>query len=374
MQRLSLYASRQCIFISCFLVITFINQAPFKIPFHFTRVNYSLDLCCSKCKLEEHKDHSITLLEYSHGALKTILEKCVSDLEKYQSTAEEIPRRAETWLETAEGKVAEITDLIRKSFAEIREAVNKREDEILECIGERSARNDATAQLIQEAKELAEELPSIVECAKDLLSELDSRNPTVAIAEKALSAQEKTENWEKITEELKRLENCEMFTDTERFLREIERSVDDIFAIQDIPLKCVLRTTLSGLTAERVYSAYASLRWESDGQFDEYAVSMRKEGDEWSPGEDGIIHMSKKDCCHCVVYPLDPETSYEFRVKGKSRGVESKWSEALSVRTVGRTIYIEVESIVLEMRKKLSNPNMCIRFLDSIVGLSKEGK
>lgn len=313
-------------------------------------------------------------MEYSHGALKTILEKCVSDLEKYQSTAEEIPRRAETWLETAEGKVAEIADLIRKSFAEIREAVNKREDEILESIGERSARNDATAQLIQEAKELAEELPSIVEGAKDLLSELDSRNPTVAIAEKALSAQEKTENWEKITEELKRLENCEMFTDTERFLREIERSVDDIFAIQDVPLKCVLRTTLSGLTAERVYSAYASLRWESDGQFDEYAVSMRKEGDEWSPGEDGIIHMSKKDCCHCVVYPLEPETSYEFRVKGKSRGVESKWSEALSVRTVGRTAYLEVESIVLEMRKKLSNPNMCIRFLDSIVGLSKEGK
>lgn len=135
-------------------------------------------------------------------------------------------------------------------------------------------------------------------------------------------------------------------------------------------MKRVLRSVPTGLTVDKVYSVYASLRWDRGEQFDEYVISYREEGGECS-GDNKLIHVDKKSD-HCVVYPLKPETLYQFRMLGKVDGMETRWSETISA-TTERVVSTGVDRLTRELENSLDNVDDCIRILKNVAYLSGRG-
>ena len=53
------------------------------------------------------------------------------------------------------------------------------------------------------------------------------------------------------------------------------------------------------------------------------------------------------------MYPLKPDTGYEFRVMGKKGGSETRWSEAVAVRTEERVVDEEIENASHKFRANM---------------------
>ena len=265
-------------------------------------------------------------------------------------------------------KTAKLTSKYFKSF---REAIDEKEKAILERLGNYEAAQNTTNSLINDARDLMREVPTIIEGVKKLLAEWDSKKLTAVTAGKVLAIKRKVESGEKIVGELKRVGDCEVLVETERFLRGVKRGLEEINAVEEVPMKRVLYSAPTGFGTKAVHPVFVSLCWDENEEFDEYVISKREEGGEWSDGKD-LIHVDnnegKKN--HFVLYPLKPETEYEFRLMGKKEGMETRWSEAVSVRTGARTVIPEVDNTVRRLKRNMNNTEVCAMLLGNIIKLS----
>lgn len=145
--------------------------------------------------------------------------------------------------------------------------------------------------------------------------------------------------------------------------------------MEETPAKRVLRSEHFNLEVEKLYSVFVFLRWSNDGEgeeeFDEHIISMKEEGGEWS--DDSSLVRVNEESSYCVVYPLKPETTYEFRMKGKKSDMETKWSEVLSVKTEPRTVIPEVDEAIRELRDSINDENRCIELLGTIFSMTEIG-
>ena len=146
-------------------------------------------------------------------------------------------------------------------------------------------------------------------------------------------------------------------------------------------MKRVLCTAPAGLVVERVCSVFAILRWDKSDGLTEYAVQQREEGHEWDDEEEeeNLCVDLVKEGNRCVVYPLKPDTAYEFRVRGTgANGVETRWSCAVSARTerkVAAAAAVGVYGAVHDLRENVNDGAMCATLLGNIITLSKrDGK
>lgn len=143
--------------------------------------------------------------------------------------------------------------------------------------------------------------------------------------------------------------------------------------MEEKPTKRTLRSEHSSIEVRELYSVYVSLCWDNEeGEgFDEHIISMREEGGEWS--DDSELVRVNEENSYCVVYPLNPETTYEFRMKGKKSDTETKWSETLSVKTKARTVIPEVDEIVRDLKDNVNDEIRCGELLGAIFNLVKMG-
>lgn len=299
----------------------------------------------------------------SQEELKASLESSITSLEGYQNVLKTMPQKAEEWLNDAENKTKEVVKLIHEQFDILRDAIDKKEEEIIQHFEVNETDHETTNELIYNARELILEIPTIVDKVKTLLSEWDNKKEVITdITEEVISVKNKVKSGEEIVKKLKIFENCETYVDTEKFVKGMKRGLNEINGICEIPLKRVLCSAPTGLATKKVYSKHVSLCWDKGEKFGEYIISYREKGGEWSDGDE-LIRINKKKN-QCVVYPLEPDTTYEFRVMGKIDEMEAKWSEAVSAKT-GHTpdIYPEVDSAVRELRDNLGNVNECVRVL-----------
>ena len=328
-----------------------------------------------KCKLEgEHKGHSTVSVDAAQDALKASLESYIPSLERYQSTFEKAHQKAEELIDNTDTKANETAELIRQSFKTLREAIDKKEKEILGRLGSYEASQETTNSLINDARDLMREVPSIIEGVKKLLEEWDNEKLTAGTAGKVLAIKGKVESGEKIAGELKRVGGCETLVETERFLRGVKRGLEEINAVEEVPMKRVLCSATTGFGTKAVHPVFVSLCWDKNEEFDEYIISKREEGGEWSYGKD-LIHVdnNKGERDHFVLYPLKPRTGYEFRLMGKKEGMETRWSETVSVRTGARNVIPEVDNVVLDLKRNMNNTEACIRLFNLINELSGRG-
>ena len=286
-------------------------------------------------------------------------------------------QQAAVWLDEADNKVEDAKKLVLEKFQMIREAIDKKEKEMLECLGECAADLDPTKELIDSARELACEIPLILEDGKALLrkeEEKDDDDEEEEEEENILSIKEKAERSEDIIKELTLLKKCEAYADTEGFLRGVKRRLEDIGGIKELPMKRVLRSAPTGLAVEKVTSDFVILRWDESEEFREYTIQKREEGCEWDDGEDDLIRVGKKKGTRCFVYPLKPETTYEFRVKGWDvNGIETVWSGAVSANTCEKTFVVGAYGAVHDLRESISNGAMCCRLLEDIISILEIG-
>lgn len=305
----------------------------------------------------------------SQEKLKASLESSIASLEGYQDKLKELTPKAKGWFNDAENKMREVTNFISEQFTILRAAIDKKEEEIMQSLEMNSAKQEDTNKLIHNAQELMYELPAIIEGVKSLFSEWDNRKERINTAEEILSIKEKVKSGEDIVRKLKTFENCEAIANTEKFFRGVKRGLDEINSIGEIPLKKVLCTAPTGLTVNKAYSVYVILFWDKVEDLDEYIVSYREEEGEWNDG-DKFIHVDKKKN-YCVVYPLKPETRYEFHIMGKNGGMETRWSEAVSAMTEARLAIPTVDNVVRKLKENANNANECIRVLDMVVSSLK---
>ena len=105
-----------------------------------------------KCKWEgEHKVHNAVDLSESREALKASLEDCVAKLESYRSALREV----QEWLTEDDGGLRGVAELVRQNFSALREALDRKEEELLRELEEKEGEEDATKQLVCDAQERA---------------------------------------------------------------------------------------------------------------------------------------------------------------------------------------------------------------------------
>lgn len=151
----------------------------------------------------------------------------------------------------------------------------------------------------------------------------------------------------------------------------MKREIDEVDGNDEIPMKralCSAATPPTGFKIGKVYSVYVSLCWNKEEKFDEYVISYHEEGCEWDCNSDKLVHVSKKKG-RCILYPLKPETVYEFRMMGKIGKVETVWSEVISVKTEARLVIPDVDNVVRELQDSMGNVNECIEKLSAISNL-----
>lgn len=98
---------------------------------------------------------------------------------------------------------------------------------------------------------------------------------------------------------------------------------------------------------------------------------MREEGGEWSDGDD-LIHLNK-DEDYIVVYPLKAATEYDFRIMGKQNGLDTKWSEVLSVKTNARLVIPYIEDAISRLRRNINSADECVALIKDLNSLTNEG-
>ena len=346
----------------CATTATVCKKHFLSILFHSIFLFYS-GLCCVKCKLEgEHKGHNTVPIDGAQDALKASLESYIPSLERYQSSFEEVHQKAEELVNSAEVKTSETAELIRQSFKTLREAIDKKEYEILGRLENYEASQETTNSLINDAQDLMSEVPVIIEEVKKLLAEWDSKKLTAGTAGKVLAIKGKVENGEKIADELKRVGGCETLVETEWFLKGVKCVLEEINGVEEVPVKKVMCSAPTGFGTKAVHPLFVSLCWDKNEEFDEYIFSKREEGGEWSYGKD-LIHVvnEKGKMNQFVLYPLEPDTGYEFRLMGKKEGIETRWSEAVSVRTGARTVIHDVDNAVFDLKRNMNNTEACVR-------------
>lgn len=284
-----------------------------------------------------------------------------------------MPQKAEEWLEEAGNKMKKAAEFIHQQFAIIREAVDKKEKEMMQCLELNENDHETIRMLIHNAQELTCEMPTIIESVNALLIGMDdNKKLTVDTAEEVLHIKDKIKCGEEIINKLRKVENCETFVDIERFTNEVKHELDEINGLGNIPVLRILGSAPTGFKATEVYSVYASLCWDISEQVDEYIISMREEGGEWS-SDDKLIHIDKnKD--HCVVYPLNPKTKYNFRVVKKIDGMETKWSEEVTVETKARLEIPEIDDIARNLLNNMFYLDECVKILQKISYYSGRGK
>ena len=101
---------------------------------------------------------------------KMPLKDCIATLERVQGPLEEMSQEAAEWLDEAENKMRDTAELIRQNFQTIRDAIDKKEEEMIEQLDKYTADLDATKDLIENARDLALEIPAILEGGKALLN------------------------------------------------------------------------------------------------------------------------------------------------------------------------------------------------------------
>ena len=320
----------------------------------------------------------------TQDTLKASLEGCMAALERSKDTLAKASQQADEWLEAANSRVQEAAEPIRKSFGAVGDAFEKKENEVLERLEEHTTDFEETQRHINDANELADEISAILEDGEALLSGWDGRKPeeeeeTVA---RVLAAGEKASGSEDIAKQLGALGQCEVRVGTETFLRCMERRLKEISEAKEVRVKRVLRAAPAGLAVERVCSVFAVLRWDKSDGITEYAVQKREEGREWGDAEEeGGLHCvdSAKEGSRCTVYPLKPDTAYEFRVRGTgANGVETRWSCAVSARTerkVAAAAAVGVYGAVHDLRENVNDGAMCATLFGNIITLSeRDGK
>lgn len=308
----------------------------------------------------------------SQDEIKASLEDCITSLESYQELFGGLTLKAKEWLDDADGKAEETTKLVRDHFTMIREAIDKKEKEIMQCLEMERKDHEATRELICKAQELIHEAPTITEDVKTLLKEWDStKEPRADVVDKVALIKEKVESGNKIFKKLRIFEDCKLIIDTEGFVNGMKRVLEEVNGIQDVSISRALCSAPTGFARDMLFSTFVSFCWDNTGKYDEFILSKREEGGEWSDN-DSLIHIDKKRD-YCVVYPLKPSTKYEFRIKGRIDEMETGWSDTISAKTTMRYVIPAIESIVRGLPTVINNLPMCNAVIDSIGNMSLKG-
>ena len=150
----------------------------------------------------------------------------------------------------------------------------------------------------------------------------------------------------------------------------MKRSLQAIESIHDVPMKRVLCAMLTGLTAEKVLSDFVSLHWDEGEEGDEYVVEGSSEKED--ERDEKPVYVGNTNSC--FVYPLKPDTTYEFRVMARRRGFETRWSGTLTVKTNQRVVVPEVDNIIHRIKTNMDNPEVCAESLRSFAILLRGRK
>lgn len=303
-------------------------------------------------------------MDYAKGVLETGIESLENEMEDIQGIREETEKR----VEEIDSKKEQMKEHVKQHFKEIREALNRREKEILDAINGTDFGGDQLSNFIGDAQKTIADLSSTIEPGKALLDEWDNtKDPLVNVC-KAISIGNRAKEIQTTGNTSRDVLRFETVMDSTLFEEDAEEIAQSINTLQDIKIKRVSTARPKNFAVKSIGPFTAMLGWERDEDDFEYIVSTRKGTDSSS-----TITTSEWNENRATISTLEPETGYEFSVVAKRRLASiTTMSEASDVLTV-KTTPFTVDNLIIALNEQCVDSSACARNLEGMKVLARDG-
>ena len=325
------------------------------------------ELCCMMCNTAgKHKGHNFLSLEGSKDFTTKTLRASIETIEIEAPTLRDILRGLEEDTDEYQAKIDEAMGQAKQRFSEIREALDRKEREVLEKIEGAQTEKERLAQLTTETQDILNDYQTTLETGISILYELESASITTDIAYRAVCITKKVKEIQRIKESYNSLHGYKTVVDTKDFEDETQKAMQLVNTINEIKIRGVPLACPKGLRVKDVGPFLVALEWDKDEEYDDgkYAISYQLETDTEGPKETMECTRNRT-----TIGILESSTAYKFSVAAKRNGVISEWSDALAVKTEPAT----VENMVAELKVHHDNARLCTKALEQLKILGRDG-
>lgn len=317
-----------------------------------------------KCIWEgRHKEHNTIPLEKSKDFIKTSLETNVTIIENDLPLLQNIAQQAMEKVNKTQSAKEQVRETVRKCFNLVRTALDEKEKELLYEIEGAQLGEDDLSQYISNTQSALYDLPSTVTAGKALLGRWNSSIIALDDIHIATSIAESVKKISSIKSSFNKLYQYETVIDSNNFKNEIKDIIQSLNALKGVDSKRISVIEPKGLRINAVGPFSVAFEWDEDDlDTDKYIVAMQKEGEMWDPN-------SSIECTdnRITLVTLEPDTLYKFSVRAKRGTIISKWSDALTVKTLSVT----VENITTTLKEHCCDVEACIKSLEYMSALTK---
>lgn len=223
---------------------------------------------------------------------------------------------------------------------------------------------DDLSQYISNTQSALYDLPSTLTAGKTLLGRWNNSIITPDDIHIATSVAEKVKKISSIKSSFNKLYQYETVIDSNNFKNEIEGIIHSLSTVKGVDSKRISVIEPKGLRINTVGPFSVAFEWDEDElDTNKYIVAMQKEGEMWDPN-------SSIECTdnRITLATLEPDTLYKFSVRAKRGTTVSKWSDALTVKTLSVT----VENITTTLKEHCCDVEACIKSLEYMSALTKK--
>lgn len=300
-----------------------------------------LELCCNQCKSGgKHKGHNVLSFRDSKGFLKEKLEPSIKAFENNLETLKELSNKAKDESGKINKKKNESKSLVQKHFDEIRKKLNEKESNMKRIIENTDLGDEEIYDLIIRTDNIKSDILRHINSEKEAINDLDTKPITLDIATKIISAINRYNKFERLKEEYHTISDYEILEKPNNLEEEKKLIINSIETIGDIEIKKISIFGPQTLACNEFGPFFASFGWERDKRDDDkYIVSITKEGEEGYSSPESYENT-------VTVTSLEPNTTYNFRVRAERGGFLSRWSDTSTVKTT----MLNVENVATILR------------------------
>ena len=304
---------------------------------------FFIALCCHACTEESHKCHNVISLAESSSFIKEETEKNIKILEAEKHHLDELCTKTSD--ETS--KIDDIKKFVKEKFEIVKDAVKKKENDILEAI-EKDTSTGKFDDIIGKANIIREfiedEMPKVQGLLNDGVT-VDSVHKAILIAENIKEAKE-------VKKKSKGVTDYKFVLDTSDFEADIEKVRNLVSSTRDATIR-----EKKIFVLKQVGPFSVSFEWDKNYQDNGYSIILQKEEERY-----GLVCQANCTENAFSMDTLEPETTYKAFIQVKRGDLCSYWSNPFIFKTTPLTI----ETVIEALRMSHAINYVCVAALEGI--------
>lgn len=301
----------------------------------------------------KHKGHCILTLDESKDIIKANLKRDIKELKSESKLLENARSYAEREIKTLQEVKEQMKEIVRNGFKEIRDALAAKEVELIGFIDEKVGWEDDIVGTITRGQNFLGKLPQVLEKGKSFISLLDVADITPDIASEISSITDTKNEISKLLDDYESI-ICKNTADCEDFESKKLATISKIRKIKEVSIKRVPLFGPKNVTLNEIEPLTVVVKWDRNKLDDSYFISLQKEGTTWSKD----MVKSSKDNVY-IVTQLEPGANYLFSVRAVRKGVISKWT----IPVIIKTNFLMADSLIKRLKDCSSDAKACVETL-----------